>query len=91
MTTPERPWFFYVARCSDGSLYSGVCVDLEQRFAAHNAGRGARYTRSRLPVSLAYHEQHATQSLALKREAEVKKWPRQRKEQLIRPLDETDQ
>ncbi len=79
----SKPWFFYLARCADDSLYSGICVDLDARFATHNAGKGAKYTRSRLPVALAYSEQLRTQSEALKREAEVRKWRRRDKEQLI--------
>ena len=79
----SKPWFFYLARCSDDSLYSGICVDLEARFAKHNAGKGAKYTRSRLPVVLAYSEQLQSQSDALKREAEVRKWRRTRKEELV--------
>lgn len=79
----DKPWFFYLARCADGSLYAGVCVDPDQRLAAHNRGRGARYTRSRLPVTFAYQEQLENRSAALRREAQVRKWPRQRKEQLI--------
>jgi putative endonuclease len=49
----DRAFWFYVLRCSDGSLYAGYTVDLNRRLATHQAGRGARYTRSRLPVALA--------------------------------------
>ena len=80
----SKPWFFYLARCADDSLYSGICVDLEARLATHNAGKGAKYTRSRLPVVLAYSEQLGSQSEALKREAAVRKWRRSDKEGLIR-------
>ena len=76
--------FFYLARCNDGSLYSGSCKDLTAREAAHNSGKGAKYTRSRLPVTIVYHEEFPTLGDALRREAEVKKWRRKRKEELIK-------
>ena len=80
----NAPWFFYLARCSDGSLYAGVCTDRDRRIDKHNAGTGAKYTRGRRPVQLVYSERHATQGKALAREATVKKWTKQRKEQLVR-------
>lgn len=76
------PHFFYLARCSDESLYAGTCVNLEEREAKHNAGTGAKYTRSRLPVKIVYHEEFETLSEARKREAEIKKWPKEKKEEL---------
>ncbi len=78
--------YFYLARCADGSLYAGYCTDLSAREAMHNSGRGAKYTRSRLPVRIVYHEAFAARSDALKREAEVKKWRKERKEALVRSL-----
>lgn len=78
-----KAWYFYLARCADDSLYAGICVDPEKRLEAHNSGRGARYTRSRRPVTLAYQEMLESQSAALKREAEVKRWPRAKKERLV--------
>lgn len=84
MAEPEqKQWFFYLARCSDDSLYSGIAVDPVKRMEVHNAGKGARYTRSRLPVSMVYSEPLPDQSSALKREAAVRKWSRQKKEALI--------
>lgn len=77
------PHFFYIARCSDGSLYAGTCVDLAGREAKHNEGKGAKYTRSRRPVKIVYHEKFSTLSQARKREAEVKKWSREQKEKLL--------
>ncbi len=77
------PHHFYLARCSDGSLYSGSCVDLGEREKTHNAGKGAKYTRSRLPIRFVHHETFATKSEALKREAEVKRWTKERKELLV--------
>lgn len=79
----QKQWFFYLARCSDGSLYSGIAVDPAKRMEVHNSGKGARYTRSRLPVEMVYSEPLPDQSSALKREAEVRKWKRQKKEALI--------
>lgn len=75
--------YFYLARCSDDSLYSGTCVDVRAREAVHNSGKGAKYTRARLPVTIIYTETFETLSEARKREAEVKKWPRERKLGLI--------
>lgn len=75
--------FFYLARCSDHTLYSGSCIDLKQREKTHNQGKGAKYTRSRLPVRFVYHETFATTSEAMKREAAIKKWSKARKEELI--------
>ena len=80
----SMPHFFYLARCADSSLYAGTCIDPEERAAIHNAGKGAKYTRSRLPISFIHLEQFRTLSAARKREAEVKKWKREEKELLIR-------
>ncbi|HVW66442.1 MAG TPA: GIY-YIG nuclease family protein [Candidatus Peribacteraceae bacterium] len=77
------PHFFYLARCSDDSLYAGTCVDLKEREAKHNDGSGAKYTRSRRPIRIIYHEEFDTLSEARKREAEVKKWTKAEKEALI--------
>jgi putative endonuclease len=76
--------YFYLARCADDSLYAGTCINLEEREAMHNKGKGAKYTRSRLPIRMMYHEQFETLSEARKREAEVKKMQRAQKESLIR-------
>jgi putative endonuclease len=77
------PHFFYLARCSDGSLYSGTCLNLQDREAKHNAGTGAKYTRSRLPINIIYHEEFATLGDARRREAEVKRWKKLEKEKLV--------
>lgn len=69
-------WLVYMLRCRDGSLYTGITNDLPKRLKAHAAGKASRYTRSRLPVRLAYQEPHASKSAALKREAAIKKLPR---------------
>lgn len=80
---PHMPHYVYLARCSDGSLYAGTCLDLAQREATHNAGKGAKYTRSRLPVSFVYHERHRTLSAARKREAALKAMTRAEKAALV--------
>jgi UV DNA damage endonuclease len=80
----EETWFVYLLRCKDGSLYTGIAKDVSRRCEQHNAGTASRYTRSRLPVNVAYQESHVTQSLALKREAAIKTMSRQEKEALIR-------
>ncbi|MDD5986642.1 MAG: GIY-YIG nuclease family protein [Eubacteriales bacterium] len=76
--------YVYILACSDGSLYTGWTTDLEARVAAHNSGRGAKYTRSRLPVRLVYHETADSRSAALQREAAIKKMSRTAKLALIR-------
>ena len=74
--------YAYLVRCSDGSLYAGWTNDIEKRLQSHNAGTGAKYTRARLPVTLAYLETFDTKSEAMKREAALKKLTHQQKEQL---------
>ena len=76
-------WFLYVIECADGSLYTGIAVDPEARFAIHAAGKGAKYTASRRPVALVYSERCSTLSAALKREYHIKTWSRSRKQALI--------
>jgi len=76
------PHYFYLARCKDDSLYSGTCINLEEREATHNAGKGAKYTRAKGPVKFVYHETFKTLSEARKREAEVKKMSKIEKEKL---------
>lgn len=82
-THGEKPWFVYVLQCGDGSLYTGVTVDLEARTACHNEGKGAAYTRSRLPVQLVWSEPAADRSAALKREIAIKRLSRAAKLKLI--------
>ena len=73
MARPTRDeWFVYIVRCNDGSLYTGIAKDVARRCQQHNAGTASKYTRSRRPVELLYHETHPSQSLALKREAAIK-------------------
>ena len=61
----RRDWPVYILRCGDGSLYTGIAKDLQARIKQHNAGKGAAYTRSRLPVKLAYQENGFNRSQAL--------------------------
>lgn len=76
-------WKLYILRCSDGSLYTGITTDLEKRIAAHNAGKGAKYTRGRGPLELVYVEDCGDHSTALKRELEIKGLPREEKLKII--------
>lgn len=73
----------YILRCADGSLYTGSAKDVKRRLAVHQSGKGAKYTRSRLPVELVYWEQAADHSAALRREAAIKKLSRAKKLELI--------
>jgi predicted GIY-YIG superfamily endonuclease len=73
----------YILRCRDGSLYTGIAKDVLGRVKLHNEGRGAAYTRSRLPVELLYQQEGLTHSEALVREAEIKRLPRSKKEKII--------
>ena len=76
-------WYVYLLRCGDGSLYTGATDNVPRRLAAHQAGKGAKYTRSRLPVELVYQETCPDRSAALRREAAIKRLPRNRKLALI--------
>lgn len=76
-------WHTYIVRCADGSLYVGITTDLEARILKHNAGKGGAYTRSHKPVALVWHERAASESVARKREAELKKWSKEKKEKLV--------
>ncbi len=73
-------------RCRDGTLYTGATNDLERRLATHGRGKGAAYTRARLPVTLVWSEPAEDRSAALRREAALKRLPRGEKLRLIRPL-----
>lgn len=80
---PGRAFFVYIVRCADGSLYTGLAADVQRRVREHNAGRGARYTRQRSPVTLVYSEVLPSRAAALQREAEIKRRGRSYKERLI--------
>lgn len=78
-----QEWFFYIVRCNDGSLYSGITNDLDRRIKAHNGKKGAKYTAYRLPVRLVYSEKHKSISEARKREGQIKGWGKEKKEAFI--------
>jgi putative endonuclease len=69
-------WQVYILECADGSLYTGIARNLDERIAAHNNGTGAKYTRGRRPVKLVYQENATSRSIALRREITIKKLPR---------------
>jgi predicted GIY-YIG superfamily endonuclease len=80
----ERPAFVYLLRCADGSLYCGWSYDVEARVAVHNAGKGARYTRSRLPVEVAAVFELGDEGAARREEARIKALSRREKLALVR-------
>jgi putative endonuclease len=75
--------YTYILQCSDGTLYTGYTLDLKRRVAAHNSGKGSKYTRGRLPVTLLYYEELETKKEALLRERQIKKMGRIDKIKLI--------
>jgi putative endonuclease len=75
--------YVYLVECRDGSLYTGYTTDPERRVREHNAGRGAKYTRGRTPVTLVHTESFETKSAAMSREYEIKQLRRREKERLI--------
>lgn len=77
-------FYFYILRCNDHTLYCGSTNDLDNRLKLHNAGRGSAYVRSRGGGAIVYAESFQTKGESLRREAEVKKWPKAKKEELIR-------
>ncbi len=80
----SNPWYVYMLVCSDRTIYTGITLDIEKRIAEHNNGAsGAKYTRSRRPVSLAYQEEFPDRSSASSREYQLKKLSRQQKLLLI--------
>lgn len=78
----------YILRCGDGTLYTGWTNDLEKRLRTHNAGKGGKYTRSRLPVTLAYCETCDTKQQAMSREWHIKRLSREEKLRLVRDENE---
>lgn len=83
MIATSTGWVCYLLECADGTLYCGITNDLDKRLAAHNAGEGAKYTRGRAPMRLAYYESCADKSAALKRENAIKGLPRLKKLALV--------
>ena len=85
MSKDNTIWCVYMVRCSDGTLYTGITNDLEKRIRAHNSGKaGARYTKSRRPVTLAYSEKAGSKSEAASLEYHIKKMARAKKKQLVK-------
>lgn len=83
-TKKSAGWSLYILQCSDNTLYTGITNDLFRRLTQHNNGTASRYTRSRLPVKLIYHEKCRGRSSALKKEYAVKQFSRKKKESYIR-------
>lgn len=79
----DKAFYVYILKCNDGTLYCGYAVDLATRVKTHNDGRGAKYTKGRLPVSVVYSESFATKAEAMKREINIKKLSRAEKLKLI--------
>ena len=75
--------YTYILKCSDGTFYTGWTNDLEKRIGAHNCGKGAKYTKSRRPVTLVYYEEFSTKEEAMRREYEIKQMTRKKKQELI--------
>lgn len=85
----EKQWLVYILRCGDGTLYTGATDDLPHRLEMHRAGKGAKYTRGRGPLTLAYREDAPSYSAALKREYRIKQLPRTEKLKLIESYNKT--
>ena len=76
-------YYVYLLECEDGSLYTGITTDIDRRFAEHARGEGGHYTRAKKAKRMVYTEKHSDRSLASKREAEIKSWPKEKKLRLI--------
>jgi predicted GIY-YIG superfamily endonuclease len=79
----HQGYYVYILRCADGSYYVGYAQALDQRLKAHSDGRAAPYTARRLPVHLVYSEKHETIESARRRELQLKRWSRRKKEALL--------
>ena len=79
----DNPCYVYVLRCADGSLYVGATADVRGREKAHNDGFGSEHTSRRRPVQIVYSECHRSWAAARKREAQLKRWPRAKKQALV--------
>ncbi|MFU0800302.1 MAG: GIY-YIG nuclease family protein [Xylanivirga thermophila] len=84
-----RLCYVYILKCADNTLYTGWTNDLDKRLNAHLSGRGAKYTRCRLPVELVYTEEYEDKRSAQKREYEIKQLTRKQKLQLIEQVNLT--
>jgi len=76
-------WYIYILRCNDGSFYTGSTTDISRRLNEHNSGKGGNYTVTRRPVELIYKEPSPSRSLAQKREAQIKRWSKEKKLALV--------
>ena len=85
----EKKYYTYILRCGDDTLYTGFTTDLEHRLQTHNAGKGAKYTKARLPVEIIYHEEYPTKEEAMRREAAIKKLTRKQKIELMKNRTKT--
>lgn len=84
MKKPQKgEWCVYMLRCGDGSLYTGITNNVHKRLRSHQTGKGSKYTRSHLPVTLVYLERVVDRSVASQREAEIKKLAKQEKHELL--------
>ncbi|MDD5617803.1 MAG: GIY-YIG nuclease family protein [Candidatus Omnitrophica bacterium] len=79
----QNNWWVYIIECRGGSLYTGITNNLDRRIKQHNRGQGCRFTKFRIPVKLIYKEVYLLKNDALKREAEIKSWRRDRKLELV--------
>lgn len=79
----DKTWYVYILECGDGTLYTGITDDVQRRLAAHQAGKGAKYTRGRGPLKLRYQEVCESYSHALRREVQIKRLNRQEKLKLL--------
>ena len=85
-TQSKNPWHVYILLCSDNSLYTGITKDIKKRFLDHKTGRGGAYTRSHMPVKIVYSEMAPDKGSALKRETEIKKMSKRKKQNLVYQL-----
>lgn len=79
----DKTWYVYILECGDGTLYTGITDDVQRRLAAHQAGKGAKYTRGRGPLTLRYQEACESYSHALRREVQIKRLNRREKLKLL--------
>lgn len=86
--TETRKFFVYIVKCSDGTYYTGFTHDVASRVHRHNAGKGAKYTRARLPVELLYSKQFETYLQAVREEARIKRLTRRQKEEIVNSMVE---
>ena len=84
MSDTISTWFIYILRCADETLYTGITNKLSERIKKHNSGKGAKYTRSRLPVKIAYQEEVGEKGKALQREYAIKQLTRKEKLLMIK-------